>query len=252
MPSLAAQGWPADATRDRLIGDWWIYQRSGGHRNSTDDLLTAWLCCERSKAPVRNYLDLGCGTGAVLLMTANRLRPEFSLGVEAQAQSLQLAKRTIAELPSSKPHIEVLLSDFRHMQWDERRYNIVTGSPPYFPLGSGVLPADPQRAACRFEERGGIEAYCTTAAGQMLEDGRFYVVFQSIWEERVLAAATSAGLHLGSRVAVEARSGRDPFLTVYEFAKQPLQGVEKRFAVRDTQGNWTREFTELRRTMGYD
>ena len=39
MSSNALQeptGWPEDARRDRLIGDWYIYQRTGGHRTSTD------------------------------------------------------------------------------------------------------------------------------------------------------------------------------------------------------------------------
>ena len=30
--------WPADVSRDRLIGDVFLYQRRGGHRTGTDDV----------------------------------------------------------------------------------------------------------------------------------------------------------------------------------------------------------------------
>ena len=51
-PPAEPVGWPDDAGRDRLIGDWHIFQRSGGHRTSTDDLITA--CLERFAPPLRD------------------------------------------------------------------------------------------------------------------------------------------------------------------------------------------------------
>ncbi|MBW2381349.1 MAG: hypothetical protein JRG70_17685 [Deltaproteobacteria bacterium] len=79
--------WPHDAGRDRLIGDWHIYQRTGGHRTSTDDLITAWYAVHRNPNPPARYLDLGCGVGSVLLMVSHKLRPKTALGVEAQAHA---------------------------------------------------------------------------------------------------------------------------------------------------------------------
>ena len=65
-------GWPADARRDRLIADWHIYQRRGGHRTSTDDLITAWYAVHRRPQRPQRYLDLGCGVGSVLLMVSHK------------------------------------------------------------------------------------------------------------------------------------------------------------------------------------
>ncbi|MBW2376977.1 MAG: hypothetical protein JRF55_13495 [Deltaproteobacteria bacterium] len=90
---MDAKDWPEDAGRDRLIGDWHIYQRTGGHRTSTDDLITAWYAVHRNPDPPERYLDLGCGVGSVLLMVSHKLRPKIVLGVEAQAQSLMMARR---------------------------------------------------------------------------------------------------------------------------------------------------------------
>lgn len=247
-------GWPADAERARFAGDWYIWQRKGGHRTSTDDMLTAWAAICSTARPVQRYCDLGCGVGSVLLLTANVLRPTQSLGVEAQAQSVELARRTLAELPDP-PEIRVLHSDFRDITADRvGLFDLITGSPPYFPLGTGLLSPDAQRRACRFELRGGIEAYLQTASRILSPAGAVHIVFQTLWAPRVLAAAAAAGLEHQRQVDVRMREGRpDPFLSTFSFVRasgSASQGgsTPRRSAltIRDARGEVTPEYQQLR------
>lgn len=250
--SFDAASWPNDAVRARLIGDWYIYQRTGGHRTSTDDLITAWYAVHRNpKSPAR-YLDLGCGVGSVLLMVSHKLRPETALGVEAQAQSVTMALRAVAELPEPPGRFDVRHADFRDLEFGDRRYDLVTGSPPYFPLNAGILPDDPQRRACRFEERGGVEVYLETAVRAMSERARVYLVFQTKWSERVTRAAAAQGLHASGRADFFARADQaQPFLTVFEFARRPVESPHRfSCAVRDTDGAITPEYERIRLELG--
>lgn len=250
--------WPQDARRERIIGDWHLYQRIGGHRSSTDDVLTAYFAAYRSvqrALPLDrlNYLDLGCGVGSVLLMTAHRLRPAQCTGIEAQPQSVAMARRATQELPDTAPPFRIEAGDFREPRPHLGPFDLITGSPPYFPLGTGSLPADPQRRACRFEARGGIEAYCHTAATFLAPQARFYAVFQTTWDERVLRAAAQSNLHLHARLDAHMRSDRTaPFLTVYEFAKTPRHDpiTTVAFAIRNEQGEITGDYQEARDFMG--
>ena len=41
----------------------------------------------------------------------------------------------------------------------DERFDLVLGSPPHFPPGSGVEGDHPQKIACRFEMRGDIQDY---------------------------------------------------------------------------------------------
>ncbi len=248
--------WPADAVRDQLIGDWHFWQRTGGHRTSTDDLLAAWLAVRmwraRSDAPPPRYLDLGCGIGSVLLMTAHALRPVESIGVEVQPQSALMARRSVDELPSPPP-IRIENADLREVDATllGGKFPLVTGSPPYMPVSDGVVSPDPQRAGCRFELRGGVEAYCATAAAVLQDDGVFCLVFQTTWDARVLEAGAAAGLSLIARADVRTKTNREaPFLTVYAFAKvpQPLEKIE--LATRDADGELTAEYREVRAVLG--
>ncbi|RZV52602.1 MAG: methyltransferase domain-containing protein [Deltaproteobacteria bacterium] len=251
-PMSEPEGWPDDAGRDRLIGDWHIYQRSGGHRTSTDDLITAWYAIHRSPSPPARYLDLGCGVGSVLLMVSHKLRPRIALGVEAQAPSVAMARRAIAELPEHEPRIEVHHADFRELDFCGERYDLITASPPYFPIDAGVLPEDPQRRACRFEERGGVEAYVETAARALSEGARFYVVFQTRWAARVTSAAAEHELHLTGRADFLMRADRPgPFLTVFELSPEPAEVVHRsRCSVRDADGRISPEYRRIRQELG--
>ena len=247
-------GWPGDAARDRLIGDWHIYQRTGGHRTSTDDLITAWYAIHRNPNAPGRYLDLGCGVGSVLLMVSHKLRPRAALGIEVQAQSVTMATRAIAELPSHESHIEVRHADFRDVDFGGERYDLITGSPPYFPLDAGVLPDDPQRRACRFEERGGVEVYVERARRAMPGRGRPYIVFQTRGSERVTASAVRPKLHLTGQADFSTRADKPyPFLTVFEFSRQPAEAAHRvHCSVRDANGAITPEYQRVRVELGVD
>ncbi|MCP4445698.1 MAG: methyltransferase domain-containing protein [Myxococcales bacterium] len=245
-------GWPTDTSRDQLIGDWYLYQRKGGHRTSTDDLITAWYAVHRTPISPKRYLDLGCGIGSVMLMVSHKLRPTSVWGVEAQPQSFAMASRTIEELPENTCEFSLEHSDFRSVDFGDSTFDLITGSPPYFPLGTGVLPDDAQRRACRFEARGGVEAYLQAADRVLSAVGRLYLVFQTQWTSRVLEAADGTALSLTGQADFLMRSDREqPFLSVYEFSRSPVKTLH-RFScpVRDHQGEVSEGYQAIRNELG--
>lgn len=253
--------WPDDATRDRFVGDWAIYQRKRGHRTSTDDQLTAWVAIEhwrrRHATPPPRYLDLGCGIGSVLLATAYTLRPVTAVGVEAQPQSVRMLRRTLDELPRTAelPTFEVETGDLRGLDPDTHgTFPLITGSPPYMPPSDGTMAADPQRRACRFEVRGGVEDYCAAAARLLTADGTFHLVFQSTWDARVLASASQAGLGLIERLDVHMKATQSqPFLTVYSFAHAPSgDPARASLTIRGDDGERTAAYDAIRVALALD
>ena len=80
-----------------LCGDWRIFQKVGGHRWSTEDIVTAWYAAKilkGGKAPLK-VVDLGCGIGSVLLQCAWLWPQATAVGIEAQPTSAGLARRSI-------------------------------------------------------------------------------------------------------------------------------------------------------------
>jgi tRNA1(Val) A37 N6-methylase TrmN6 len=192
--------------------------------------------------------------GSVLLMVTWAGRPSIAVGVEAQSASVELALRTIADLAGvDGTNLSVLHGDFRESIPAEfaGQFDLVTGSPPYFPVGTGVASPDPQRFACRFETRGGIEEYLSTAARLLAPEGRVCVVFQWAWQERVMEAARRAGLHLHERTDAVMRDDGDVFLASWVFGLAPGDGlVTRRLRIRDAESKVTAEWEAVRVAMG--
>src|SRR5207245_1564810 len=130
----------------------------------TDDVLVAWYGTTWCPT-ARTVLDLGSGIGTVGMIAAWRLPAARFVTIEAQDDSVRLARKS-AEWNGLLDRYEIRHSDFRDPAAlkAEERFDLVLGSPPYFPLGSGVTGDHPQKLACRFEMRGDISDYCAIAA----------------------------------------------------------------------------------------
>ena len=248
-PAALDVPWPDDATRDRLVGDWWFYQRRGGHRTSTDDLVTAYSAARHGCASPARYADIGCGIGSVLLTTAYALRPGESLGVEAQEQSAAMAARSIAELPDDAPPIRVLRGDLRDAKPETLgRFDLITGSPPYLPLGTGSLSPDPQRQRA-------LQAAAASRPTQRpprCSPRRTHLVFQTQWNPRVEDALTQAGL-TAFATDFAMRTGRAPFLSVFAARRGPARAevAVERIDVRDADGERTAAYQAVRERVGH-
>ncbi len=236
---------------DRLAGDWRIHQLVGGHRFSADDMFTAWVAAGERPEALR-LADIGAGIGSVGLMTLWRMRPQATLvAVEAQEVSHTLMKRTVAD-NGIADRVTCRLGDLRDAASlpEAGQFELVTGSPPYIPLGKGVVSPHPQRAACRMELRGTIADYAATAARIMRPDGTFVVCFAAA-DPRGEAAFGHAGLHLRARQDVVFRARQAPLITVLVGGHVPGP-VDRRppFYVRGEDGGWTEAYFDMREQMG--
>lgn len=231
-----------------LTGEWRLFQKTRGHRWSLDDLITAHFAAEQVSAPAR-CLDLGCGIGSVLLMIAWRFPAAQCTGVEAQPMSAALARKSIA-WNGAADRVRLIEADFREAAVDAK-FELITGTPPYFPLGSGTLSPRVQAGPCRFEHRGGVEAYCDAAARALTDDGTFVFCESAPQLPRVEAALAAAGLHLGAWRAVVPREGKAPLVSVFAARRARWDaGPLPALVVRDRAGQWTPEFLALRAAMG--
>jgi len=236
-------------TIDALTGAWRIAQRTAGHRHSADDVLTADFAAELAPGAV-SVLDLGTGIGGVGLLVLWRLPAARLVCVEAQEISFRLLRANIAG-NALEARVEPHLGDLRDLAL-AARFPLVTGSPPYFPIGTGVIPADPQKAHARFELRGDVADYCARAAAHLAADGTFAFCFPTPQRARALAAITGAGLHLARMRDVVPRAGRDPLFTLFAarlVASTPV--TDPPFVVRDGDGAVTPAMEAVRGRSGF-
>jgi len=210
-----------DETLDALSGHFRLFQLRAGHRFSTDDILTAWYGTSWCPS-ARTVLDLGSGLGTVGMICAWRLPGARLVTVEAQPESVALARKS-ARYNGLLDRCEIRQGDFREpgVLGAEQKFDLITGSPPYFPTEAGVKSEHPQRLACRFELRGTVADYCATAARHLATGGFFACVFPvepGQWA-RVESGARAAGLVLVRRRPVIFREGEPPLIGLLGFMR---------------------------------
>ncbi|HZU52250.1 MAG TPA: methyltransferase [Holophagaceae bacterium] len=188
-----------DETLDGLCGHWKIFQAAKGHRFSVDDLLGAWYgtqWCPRAD----RVCDLGSGIGTLALVAAWRCPGAVVHTVEAQEMSLALAEKSVAyngvadrftlhhgDLRDEAIHAALL---------KDGAFDLVMGSPPYWPVTDRLAADHPQAIPARLEVRGSIADYAAAAAKLLAPGGLFACVFPNDQRTRARAAYRDADLVL--------------------------------------------------------
>jgi tRNA1Val (adenine37-N6)-methyltransferase len=235
-----------DLSLDILAGDWRIFQLRTGHRFSADDLLTAWAAI-RAQPEACQVLDLGAGLGSVGLLVLWKLRTATHLTmVEVQAISHALAYRTVTYNGLTR-RVTLYCQDLRH--WPGGAFDLVTASPPYIPVGRGVLPRHSQKLAARFELHGDVFDYCQAAARSLTPAGIFCFCHAAD-DPRPEQAIQRAGLLLVHRQQVHFRASLPPRMALFTCAWQGRRADPPPLVIRDHKGRWTAEYLSLREEMG--
>lgn len=232
---------------------WLIVQRKRGHRHSIDDVLTAWYALQVSP-PVTEHLDLGTGIGTVGLLTLWGMGSAARLTcVEAQEISFRLL-RTNIDANGLRERVTSVHGDLRDLALG-RGFPLVTGSPPYFPSGTGVLPQDSQKAHARFELRGDVADYARAARLHLGQGGWFILCFPSPQRQRALDGIAAAGLKVVRLREVVPRATLAPLFTLFacqraeDFGGETVEEIP--LTVRNVDGRLTAEMAAVRRVFGF-
>lgn len=255
-------------TLDGLTKDFKIFQRRRGHRHSTDDLLTAWYAATHAGAQPclpRRLLDLGTGIGSVGLavlwffggqdptLTAVEVQPEsfrllqenvWANGVEARVRAIHgdLRDVTSAAWPGRGQHQDAV---------PPGEFDLVTGSPPYFDVKSGIVSADPQRAGARFELCGDVGDYCRAARRALAPGGLFVFCFPTVQRARAERACEAAALQIVATRDVVPKLGLAPLFSLFACKDGAGEAkVEPAMVVRDADGTHTPEMLAARALFG--
>lgn len=244
-------------TLDFLCGHYRIFQYAKGHRYSTDDVLTAWY--GTTHAPrVDRAADIGSGIGSVALISAWRLPGATFCTVEAQEISIRLALKSV-RYNGLENRFTLFHGDLRDEPLfpDEEPFDLVTGSPPYFPPGTATRAEHEQAVPARIEVRGSVTDYALAASRILAPGGFFAFVFPTLQRERAEVAVRDAGLKLIRRRDIIFKEGDPPLISLFgasraEDIPPTFQAfVESPLTIRSKDGGVDPEYSAIRMSFGF-
>lgn len=242
-----------DETLDRLARTLRIIQKKRGQRAASDDVFLAWAGA-RAEPGAERVLDLGTGKGTVAMLLLRRLPGCKVIGVEALPMSHDLAVRNAA-LNRLHDRYEPRFGDLRDpfVLIGEPPFDLITGAPPFKPVGSGTLPSDPQRAAGRFELKGGVREYARSAAMHLAPGGKTVILMDGLDESRRRAedAFAAAGLFPHAFLAVRPRPDRPPVYWIIQAGSEAAGNAkEESICMRPESGEaWSPAYEAIRKEM---
>jgi tRNA1Val (adenine37-N6)-methyltransferase len=228
-----------EITYDTLLrGRVGLFQPARGFRASLDPVLLASFVAP----PFGRFLDIGCGTGAVSFLLLARDPAATGMGVEIQPRLAELADRGAARNGFSG-RFQVRLGDVRALE-ERGTFDLVATNPPYRPLGTGVLPPDPERSIANHEVALTLAAWLDAATALLAPGGRLAVVFPADRLIGLHEGLAARGLCATRQRLVIPRAGAAPGRVLLEAGRGGTLVVEPPLVVHEG-GRFTDEVQRM-------
>lgn len=179
--------------------------------------------------PGMRVCDLGCGTGLLSLLLLEREPGLAVTGVELEPYAASLCARAAAE-NGLEDRLTAVQGDLRHIRdlLPAGMFHLVVCNPPYYPVGSGRLPAGDTLRSARSEAGCTLEEVCAAAAYLLRWGGKFCLVHKPERLTDVLCALRGAGLEPKGLRTVCLRPERPPSLVLIEASRGGRPGLDFR------------------------
>ncbi len=207
---------------------------------STDGiLLGAWT----NLTNTNNLLDIGCGTGLLSLMAAQR-NPQVQItAVDIESSAIESAQLNVTQSPWAK-RITIIKQDIQHLaQNAQTAFDTIICNPPYFTTG---LTADNDiRATARHTMTLSPQSLMDAIDQLITPTGAASLIIPTQENASFLQAATNHQLFVRRYTQVQTTPTKPASRLLIELVKVPVAQPILDSLVIQKQGHYTPEFTQL-------
>ncbi|MCB5308750.1 tRNA(1)(Val) (adenine(37)-N(6))-methyltransferase TrmN [Yersinia massiliensis] len=203
-------------------------------------LLGAWVPVEKA----RKALDIGCGSGLIALMIAQRSSPEVIIdGVELEPEAAQQASSNVALSPWAE-RVNIYAQDVHEFAKNHlHQYDLIVSNPPYF--APAVACRDEARDTARYTGSLTHDALLDCAEKLLTEDGVFCVVLPHDLGVELVRLAEQKSWFTRSRVDIRDRPGKPLHRMLLTLSRQFGTTDYQHLDLRQSEGVYSPEFCAL-------
>ena len=171
--------------------------------------------------------DLGCASGALMLMLLWREQGAHMTGFELNPEAASLAEKNM-QLNGLEGRSKIRGGDFRETvkQCRSGSFDFVISNPPYFEPDRGLIPPEENRAAARTEQSCSLAEVCEAAARLCRSGGCVFFCYRPEGLNRLLREMSARRLEPKRIRFVHHRQGKEAGLVLAEGRKNGNPGLK--------------------------
>lgn len=230
---------PGERLDDLELGGLKIIQDPEAFCFGTDSILLADFARVRQENRV---LDLGTGSGALLLLLWGRRRPRAMTGIEIQPAMAEMARRNM-EMNGIADRARIIQGDYREYPrlLPKAQFDLVVANPPYIQKGAGEGSQSEAHRIARHEVTATLHDVVAAAGAALVSGGRFCMVHQPRRLAEIIRAMQRAEIEPKRMRLVQPRADKAPNVLLIEGIRGGRSGmqVEPTLSVYDDSGAYT-------------
>lgn len=206
-------------------------------------VLGAWAALDGN----RRVLDLGCGSGLIALMAAQRMPHGIATGIEIDPAAAADAAANAMRSPFGD-RVRIICGDALRYEAEDGLFDHIVSNPPYHE--EELLPPELARAKARHTDGGLSFAALLHAAGRLLDRtaaaSRFSLILPAAAATRFVTSAAGHGLYLSRRTDLITREGKMPKRALLELTpRDTLRPAHDTLILTGTDGRRSEAYEQL-------
>lgn len=205
-------------------------------------LLGAWCAqqCGSSASPKR-ILDIGCGTGLIGLMLAQRFPDALVDAIDIDPAAAAEARLNASRSPFTS-RIMVTEGDILDYAPSEK-YDLLVCNPPFFT--EKVKAPDKARALARTEGQLSVKSLMRVSSGLLAPSGKLAIVAPAIRDSEIEFEASLAKLYISGKCSVKTVESKPPRRTLWEFSPTARPTQASTLLINSPVGGYSPQYIEL-------
>lgn len=203
-------------------------------------ILGAWADIANASA----ILDVGCGSGVISLMCAQRNPNAKITGIDIHEGSIEEAKENYRNSPW-RDRLSAYLADFNHYCKDSaEKFDYIISNPPYF--DSGIETPESAREIARHQGDLSPEIILEKGSALLTPQGKIGIVIPISQADAIKDFSRGLQMSACRELIMSGREGREPKRAFIEFGLNSDKSIKTEFmTLEKIDGDYTKEYRSL-------
>jgi len=200
------------------------------------------LACLVNMENTKSILDIGCGSGIISLICAQKSNAQIT-GIDIDLESVKQAKYNFSQTPWSKNLSVECVSVQEYAINNKKRFDLIITNPPFF--SKSMKSANPQRNIARHNDTLSSIDLLNSSNKILTPAGKLAIILPFIQGDQFIDLALQNSLYLERKISIFPKASKKANRLVLVFALVSLPCKEESIIIREESNKYTKQYQYL-------